>query len=346
MTNLLQTLRNGITTKKTNQITSRRLDEDDTTNDDDLMTYQEQNAKQRDDITKHATISQNTNKNVDKTNDNSDTIKIDDDLIKSLNPEGEVVVDNLNTNRQNDITKHETVNANTNEDLENTNDIMKLDDDFIKSVNPEGQVVVDNSPRKALPPKQLFYELNSKHKNAKTDQNTNEIPQNTNEIPQNTIKIPQQTNDPLQNTNDNLQNTNENRQNTNKFPHTTNEFPPNTNENRQNTNKIGQNDNSDRTKLDQDLVKLINPQGEVVVDDSRQPPTFNEQLTKDNSAVDRDDIQNDLMTNLRTDETRHDEEAFIKSINPAGGVVVDTVREGKRKQSQTEKLQSKETFTS
>lgn len=322
MTNLLKTLRNGITTKKTNQITSRRLDEDDTTNDDDLMTYQEQNAKQRDDITKHATISQNTNKNVDKTNDDSDTIKIDDDLIKSLNPEGEVVVDNLNTNRQNDITKHETVNANTNtntnEDLENTNDIMKLDDDFIKSVNPEGQVVVDNSPRKALPPKQLFYELNSKQKNAKTDQNTNEIPQNTN-------KIPQQTNDHLQYTNDNLQNTNENRQNTNKF---------------------GQNDNSDRTKLDQDLVKLINPQGEVVVDDSRQPPTFNEQLTKDSSAVDRDDIQNDLMTNLRTDETRHDEEEFIKSINPAGGVVVDIDREGKRKQSQTEKLQSKETFTS
>jgi hypothetical protein len=94
------------------------------------------------------------------------------------------------------------------------------------------------------------------------------------------------------------------------------------------------------------LVKLINPQGEVVVDDSRQPPTFNEQLTKDSSAVDRDDIQNDLMTNLRTDETRHDEEEFIKSINPAGGVVVDIDREGKRKQSQTEKLQSKETFTS
>jgi hypothetical protein len=80
------------------------------------------------------------------------------------------------------------------------------------------------------------------------------------------------------------------------------------------------------------LVKLINPQGEVVVDDSRQPPTFNEKLTKDSSGVDRDDIQNDLMTNLRTDETRHDEEAFIKSINPAGGVVVDTDREGKRKQ--------------
>ena len=299
MTNLLQTLRNGITSKKKKHITSRRLNESNTTNDDDLMTYQERNTKQRNDITKHAIISKNTNKNLDNTNDNSDTMTLDDDLIRLLNPEGEVIVDNIKTYQQNDIPKHKTVNTNTNENVEETDDIMKLDDDLIKSVNPEGQVVVDDLT-----------------KDAKTDQNTKETTQNTNGYPQNT---------------------NDNSQNTNVYEQNTNENPQNTNDNQQNTNVIRQHDNSDKTKLDQDLIKSINPQGEVVVDVSRQPPTFNEQPTKDSSGVGRDDTQNDLMTISQTNVTEVGDsilgdDAFIKSINPAGGVIVNSDSQGRTKQ--------------
>ncbi len=180
---------------------------------------------------------------------------------------------------------------------------MKLDDDLIKSVNPEGQVVVDDLT-----------------KNAKTDQNTKEIPQNMNVIPQKTNGYPQNTNDNSQNTNVYEQNTNEN--------------PQNANDNQQNTNVIRQHDNSDKTKLDQDLIKSINPQGEVVVDVSRQPPTFNEQPTKDSSGVGRDDTQNDLMTISQTNVTGVgdsilDDDAFIKSINPAGGVIVNSDSQGR-----------------
>ena len=305
VTNLLKTLGDDIKSKTTNQYTSPRLDESHTTNTDNQVTYKELNTKQRNDKTEHATSqNMNINKNLDKTNDDLDTMKLNDDLIKSLNPEGEVIVDNINTNKQNDMTKHEKGNSNTNkkERVEKTDDIMKLDNDLIKLLNPEGQVVVDNSPRKPLLHKKLT-------KNAKTDQNTNETPQKTNSF--------------SQNTNANTQNTNES--------------PVSTNDNEQNTNDIRQNDNSQKTTLHVDLIKSVDSQGKAVVDDTRQPVMFDEQLAKDSSGVDRHEIQNDLMTNLQTNMTEleenilDDDDTVIKSINPAGGVVVNSNRKGKQK---------------
>jgi hypothetical protein len=283
VTNLLETLRDGIKSTKTNQLTSRPLDESRTTTSDNFTTNREQ---QLNDITKH-----------DKTND-LDTIKLDDDLIKSLNPEGEVIVDRANANRQNVIAKHENENANTDTDekLEQTNDIMKLDDDLIKSLNPEGQVVVDNPPRKPLLPKK---------QNAETDKNTNEIPQKTNSF---------------------SQSTNTNAQNTNKSP--------------LNTNDDQQNDSLQKNKIDPNLMK-----GKVSVDDPRQATKFNEQLTKQFSGVDIHDTENDLMTNLQTNiteldgNTLDDDEAVIKSINPAGGVVVKSEGEGNSKSNAVQSLQ-------
>ena len=305
VTNLLKTLGDGIKSKTTNQYTSPRLDESHTTNTDNQVTYKELNTKQRNDKTEHATSqNMNINKNLDKTNDDLDTMKLNDDLIKSLNPEGEVIVDNINTNKQNDMTKHEKGNSNTNkkERVEKTDDIMKLDNDLIKLLNPEGQVVVDNSPRKPLLLKKLT-------KNAKTDQNTNETPQKTNSF---------------------SQNTNANTQNTNKSP-------VSTNDNEQNTNDIRQNDNSQKTTLHVDLIKSVDSQEKAVVDDTRQPVMFDEHLTKDSSGVDRHEIQNDLMTNLQTNMTEleenilDDDDTVIKSINPAGGVVVNSNKKGKQK---------------
>ena len=274
MTNLLQTLKNGITAKRVDQLTSRRPNEGETTNNDDLTTYYERNAKQRNGIPKHA-ITQNTNdnlddtnENLDNTNDNSDITKFDEDVIKSLNPDGEVVVDNFDT-KHDDITKNVETQTNTNENVEKTNDITKFDDNLIKSVNPEREVAVSQKPH---------YEISAQIQNdlAITDKNTN----------------------------DNLQYTNHDSQNTNENAHNANDKPDNTN------------NNLELTKHNGNLIKSINPQGEVVVDDSRQPPTLFDKATK-----------NDLITNLETNVTDNlldaDEDAFIKIINPAGGIVVD-----------------------
>lgn len=266
VTNLLQTLKNDITAKKTDQLTSRRLNEGDTTNNDDLTTYYERNAKQRNGIPEHA-MTQNTNENLDNTNDNSDIMKFDEDVIKSFNPDGEIVVD---TKQNNDITENVKTHTSTNENSQNTNDITKLDDDLINSVNPKGEVRLSQKPdieNSAQAQKDLT-------ENTLTDKNTN----------------------------DNLQYTNS--QNTNENSHNTNETPQNTN------------DNLELTKHNENLIKSINPVGEVVVDDSRQPPTLYDKATND-------DLTTNLQTNVTDNLLDEDEEAFIKIINPAGGIVVN-----------------------
>ena len=268
VTNLAQTLKDGITAKKTDQLTSRRLNEGDTTNDD-FTTYYERNEKQRNGIPEQANT-QNTNDMFDNTNDHSDITKLDEDAIKSFNPDGEIVVDNLNTKQNNDVTKNVKTHTSTNENIQNTNDITKLDDDLINSVSPEGGVVLSEKPDY----EDIAQAQNDLIKNALTDKNTN----------------------------DNLQYTNS--QNTNENAHNANETPQN------------MNDNLVLTKPNENLISSINPEGEVVVDDSRQPPTLFNKVTNDDSTT-------NLQTNVTNNLLDEDEEAFIKMINPAGGIVVN-----------------------
>lgn len=257
MTNLLKTLKNGITDKLTNRLTPQRPDDREKTNYQVPMTHHEQNAKQQNHITEHASIEKNTNEHFEPTDDSSDIMRLDDDLIKSLNPEGEVVVENSNTERKNAMTQHAEINANVNVDEPNTNDMTKLGNNLIKSLNPEGQVVVNNSRQTTLHPEQTDNELNTQLENDLTKHVATE----------------------------------------------------------QNTH-----DNNDLTKLNENLINPHDSQNDI--------STFS---NPDNAG---DEIQNDLITNVQaklnaTDmgdslvEDMPDEDAVIKSINPAGEVVVD-----------------------
>ncbi|XP_028405849.1 uncharacterized protein LOC114528425 isoform X2 [Dendronephthya gigantea] len=252
VTNLLKTLKNGITNKLTNeQQTPQRLNDDKKPPKQYLMN--EQNTKQQNHIT-----DKKTNENVQQTDDNSDIMRLNDDLIKSLNPDGEVVVENSNTEHKNAMTQHAETNTNVNVDEPETNDITKLDNDLIKSLNPEGQVVVDNSRQTTPRPELTDNELNTKLENDLTKHVATEQ---------------------------------------------------------------SAHDNADSTKLNEDLINLQNSQ--------KYTPAF----SNFENAGD-DELQNDLMLNVQaklnaTDmgdslvEGIPEEDAVIKSINPAGGVVVD-----------------------
>lgn len=327
VTNLLKTLANGdLTNKVTTKLSPRRLHEVDTTYDDDLMTRHKLSTKLRNDIPKHATIDENSNDYLKNTND---VMKLNDELIKSINPQGEVVVDNFrqksllyeqpknkpttiyeqNTKPKYDI-EHETTDQNTNKNSQSTNDnsdVTKLDEELIKSINPQGEVVVVDSIPKSLLSEQLTNEPTTNDEQSTKRQNDMTQHAITNE---NTYKKPQNTND-----------------------------------------------NLGITKLDEELIKSINSQGEVVVDNSRKPSSlFSEQPSKyDSAGINKEDTQNDLMkTNLLTNinqtelednilDNTQDEEAFIKSINPAGGVVVNIDSEGKLKVLTTDKNVKEET---
>ena len=158
-TNDVTTRTNDVTTR-TNDVTTRTNDVNTKTNDD-FTTYRGQTTK------RHNTSDEKENKNDATKHDSdetSDLFELNNDLTKSINPDGEVVVDNarLSTanfeqigsnnallsqlgigNKRNKLIKQTDMKE---KDLGDSilNEIQG-EETFIKSINPEGQVVVNNS---------------------------------------------------------------------------------------------------------------------------------------------------------------------------------------------------------
>lgn len=341
VTHLLQTLRDGITRDKTIKQTSLPTLTEDATTGDDSVTYQEENAKQRNEITNVSPGK--TNVNLDKTNDNSYDTNLNDDLIKSLNPQGEVVVLD-----KDDLIKHKTINQKVNEYLDKSDhnsEVAEQDDRLIQSLNPQEDFSED----------ELTNDVTNHQKSQTTNKNTqtlNDNTQTTNDDiilddelikslnPAGQVVVKSTSPKPYERNSRRKGKLMENARTYEKTP-TTKKTTEVTNQNIQTTN--------DLIKLDDDLIKSLNPEGQVVVkehstkpieavdDNSKQPLLLNEEHTKDKPGIERDDIQNDLTKNLQTNVTIeedsmlddiNDEEALIKSINPAGGVVVNSDDEG------------------
>ena len=145
---------------RTNDVNTRTNDVTTKTNDD-FTTYRGQTTK------RHNTSDEKENKNDATKHDSdetSDLFELNNDLTKSINPDGEVVVDNarLSTanfeqigsnnallsqlgigNKRNKLIKQTDMKQ---KDLGDSilNEIQG-EETFIKSINPEGQVVVNNS---------------------------------------------------------------------------------------------------------------------------------------------------------------------------------------------------------
>lgn len=135
-------------------------DDADTSNDDDSTTYHDQTTKRQNvtDITSDEYFT--TGHEANRTSDFSE---LDDDFVKSINPEGEVIVDKPHISTKYHE-KHEGNNAlpivvnpgdkrykpTTQTDITQTNlensvgDEIEDEEAVIKRINPDGQVVINN----------------------------------------------------------------------------------------------------------------------------------------------------------------------------------------------------------